>query len=139
LGSCGPYLRHDGAYIEAPANENLIVQKFLNTPYTLGIVTFSFYYQNSTRLHALPVNGALPSFTSIQRGKYVLSRPLYLYINTIDLKHYPARAAYVIEFTSSEAIGEKGYLNEKGLIPLSSEEQDTMHRRALDLQEREAS
>ena len=139
LGSCGPYLRHDGAYIEAPANENLIVQKVLNTPYTIGIVTFSFYDQNSTRLYALPVNGVLPSFTSIQRGEYALSRPLYLYINTHDLKRHPARAAYVFEFTSTEAIGEKGYLNEKGLIPLSSEEQDIMHRRALDLQERSRS
>lgn len=129
-GACGPFIRHDGAYIEAAANENLIVQKVLNTPHTIGIVTFSFYDQNRQRLHALPLNGVLPSFTSIQDKSYALSRPLFLYIKTNDLQDNPARRAYALEFTSAEAIGEKGYLNTKGLIPLSSQEQKIMHNRA---------
>lgn len=134
MGSCGLPLRHDGAYIEAPANENLIVQKVLNMPQTIGIVTFSFYDQNKNRLHALPINGILPSITSIQKGDYLLSRPLYLYVKTNNIKDSPSRAAYVLEFTSKDAVGEEGYLNEKGLIPLSSEEQEEMHKRALNLQ-----
>lgn len=138
LSSCGPYLRHDGAYIEAPANENLIIQKVLNTPQTLGIVTFSFYDQNRHRLQALPLSGILPSFASIQQGDYALSRPLYLYLKTNDLTLHPARVAYVLEFTSEAAIGKNGYLNEKGLIPLSSQEQNTMRVRAQRLQPREA-
>lgn len=135
--SCGPFIRHDGIYIEAPANENLIVQKVLNTPHTTGIVTFSFYDQNMTHLHALPLNGVLPSVASIQDKSYLLSRPLYFYIKTNDLKFHPARRTYALEFTSREAIGEKGYLNEKGLIPLSSQEQKEMHDRAHHLQSRE--
>jgi len=137
LGPCGPYLRHDGAYIEAPANENLIVQKVLSSPHTLGIVTFSFYDQNSTRLHALPLEGIVPTYASIQKGEYRLSRPLFLYLKTNDLAHHPIRVAYALEFTSEAAIGDKGYLNEKGLIPLAAEEQDSMHKRALNLQQRE--
>jgi phosphate transport system substrate-binding protein len=135
MGSCGLLLRHDGAYIEAPANENLIVQKVLNAPQTIGIVTFSFYEQNRTRLHALPIDGILPSITSIQKGDYPLSRPLYLYVKTNNIKDSPSRAAYVLEFTSKDAVGEEGYLNEKGLIPLSSKEQAIMHKRALNLQQ----
>ena len=46
-GPCGSSLRHDGVYIEAPANENLIIQKVLNAPNTVGIITFSFYFINS--------------------------------------------------------------------------------------------
>ena len=53
--TCGPFIRHDGAYIEAPANENLIVQKVLSRADTMGIVTFSFYDQNRTRLQAIPL------------------------------------------------------------------------------------
>lgn len=132
--SCSPFMRHDGAYIEAAANENLIVQKVLNRPDTIGIVTFSFYDQNKERLHGLSLNGVLPSFSSIQDRSYSLSRPLYLYIKTNKLEQYPARRAYALEFTSSEAIGEKGYLNEKGLIPLSAQEQKEMHERAHNLQ-----
>jgi len=134
MGACGPFLRHDGAYIEAAANENLIIQKVLNAPQTLGIVTFSFYEQNNNRLRGLALDGVLPSMTSIQKGEYNLSRPLYLYIKTNNIMNFPSRAGYVIEFTSNDAVGKKGYLNEKGLIPLASEEQNVMHKRALDLQ-----
>lgn len=132
---CESLLRHDGSYIEAPANENLIVQKVLSTPHTIGIVTFSFYDQNKERLLALPINDVLPTFKSIQEKSYPLSRLLYLYIKTNELNHYPARRAYVLEFTSPDAIGEKGYLHEKGLIPLSSEEQQENYERATHLHE----
>jgi phosphate transport system substrate-binding protein len=131
--SCGPLLRHDGAYIEAAANENLIVQKVLSNRSTIGIVTFSFYDQNKTRLQALPLNTIFPSVTSIQDKSYVLSRPLFLYIKTNDLRENPARRAYALEFTSPEAVGEKGYLNKKGLIPLSLQEQKKMQERANSL------
>lgn len=131
LGSaCSPTLRHDGAYIEAAANENLIIQKVVNAPGTIGIVTYSFYDQNRTHLKAMPVNDVLPSLTTIQGGTYLLSRPLYLYVKTNDLGGHPARSAYALEFTSSEAIGENGYLTAKGLIPLSVNEQKMMHEKA---------
>ncbi len=139
IGSCGPYLRHDGAYIEAPANENLIIQKVLNSPHTIGIVTFSFYVQNNTRLQAFSIDGVIPSFASIQEGKYPLSRPLYLYIKTNDLIAFPALTAYVLEFISMDAIGERGYLSEKGLIPLSPQDQEMMQKRAQHLKQMEAS
>jgi phosphate transport system substrate-binding protein len=135
-GTCGPFLRHDGAYIEAAANENLIVQKVFNAPHTIGIVTFSFYDQNRGLLDALVLNGVLPSLASIQSGSYLLSRPLYFYLKTNQLEQHPARRAYALEFTSPEAIGEKGYLNPKGLIPLSPQEQKVMHDRAESLIEK---
>jgi len=139
IKSCGPFIRHDGAYIEAPANENLVVQKVLNTPDTIGIVTFSFYDQNRAHLQALPINSVPPSFDSIQDKTYPLSRPLYFYVKINELKLHPARHAYTLEFTSDEAIGEKGYLNEKGLIPLSAQEQKVMHDQASRLQTGEKS
>lgn len=132
--SCGPFIRHDQAYVEAPANENLIIQKVLNRTATVGIVTFSFYEQNKTRLAAITLNKVIPSVQSIQDKTYPLSRPLYLYIKTNDIQNHQERRAYVLEFTSPEAIGEKGYLTEKGLIPLSPQEQKYMHERARTLQ-----
>ncbi|MBY0501141.1 MAG: substrate-binding domain-containing protein [Alphaproteobacteria bacterium] len=129
MGSCGPSLRRDGAYIEAPANENLIVQKALLAPHIIGVVTFSFYDQNRNRLHAFSVGDVFPSFESIQDGTYPLSRPLYLYIKANNLKNDSTRLAYLIEFTSPAAIGEKGYLNEKGLIPLTQQEQKELNNR----------
>lgn len=133
-GSCGPSLRRDGTYIEAPANENLIVQKVLHAPHTIGVVTFSFYDQNRSRLHAFSIGDVFPSFESIQKGTYPLSRPLYLYIKVNHLENHPPRLAYIIEFTSPAAIGEKGYLSEKGLIPLSQKEQEELNNQIQALQ-----
>jgi phosphate transport system substrate-binding protein len=132
-GTCGPFLRRDGAYIEAPANENLIIQKVLNATQTLGVVTFSFYDQNQDRLHAFSINDVSPSFEMIQSGAYPLSRPLYLYIKTDELHEHPQRVAYMGEFLSDAALGKKGYLQEKGLIPLSPEEQEVMRHKVLNL------
>lgn len=131
--ACDSALRHDGAYIEAPANENLIIQKILHATSTIGIITFSFYEQNKNRLNACSLNNVFPSFSTIQEGVYPLSRPLYLYVRTNNIQDFPARASYVVEFTSQEAVGKDGYLNEKGLIPLSLHEQEKMHHRALTL------
>jgi hypothetical protein len=45
------------------------------------------------------------------------------------------RQTYILEFSSEAAIGKNGYLQEKGLIPLSPEEQEVMSKRALKLKE----
>lgn len=132
-GHCGSSLRHDGVYIEAPANENLIIQKVLSAHDTVGIITFSFYEKNINRLLALPVEGITPSFSNIRDGVYPLSRPLYLYIKLNDISHHANRALYVMEFTSPDAVGEKGYLREKGLIPFPLTEQKEIHERAREL------
>ncbi|MDI9638461.1 substrate-binding domain-containing protein [Kamptonema cortianum] len=132
-GPCGSSLRHDGVYIEAPANENLIIQKVLSTHNTVGIITFSFYEKNINRLLALPVEGITPSFSNIRDGVYPLSRPLYLYIKLNDISHHANRALYVMEFTSPDAVGEKGYLQKKGLIPFPLTEQKEIHERAREL------
>jgi phosphate transport system substrate-binding protein len=125
---CGESLRRDGAYVEAPANENLIIQKVLNASHTIGIVTFGFYDQNRGGLNALPIEGVLPSVAAIQSGAYPLSRSLYLYVKTNEIN--PTRAAYAKEFVSKEAVE---YLSDKGLIPLSLAEQAEGRRRAQQL------
>jgi len=127
-GPCDSLLRHDGIYIEAPANENLIIQKVLTAPHTIGIITFSFYEQNKNRIRALSVNGVLPFLKTIQDGHYPLSRPLYIYIKLNDLSDHLNRLLYMREFTSNDAIGKSGYLTEKGLIPLPQSEQRNIQK-----------
>lgn len=132
-GPCGSLLRQDGAYIEAPANENLIVQKVLRSPKSVGIITFSFFEQNKGYVQAITLNGISPSLTTIQKGTYPLSRPLFLYIKTNKGKNFPERKTYAMEFTSEPAIGKNGYLIKKGLIPLKKEELQSVSIRASSL------
>jgi len=115
-------VREDGAYIEAGENDNLIVQKLEANSNALGIFGFSFLDENGDKVQGSEVDGIVPSFDSISSGDYPVSRPLYFYIKKAHVGKIPGIQEYAMEFTSEKAMGEDGYLPEKGLIPLSAAE-----------------
>jgi phosphate transport system substrate-binding protein len=115
-------VREDGAYIEAGENDNLIVQKLQANPNALGIFGFSFLDENGDKVQGSEVNGVVPSFDSIASGDYPVSRPLFFYIKGAHVGKIPGIQEYAMEFTSAKAMGEDGYLPERGLIPLSPDE-----------------
>jgi len=118
-------VREDGAYIEAGENDNLIVQKLEANPKSLGIFGFSFLDQNADKIQGSAVDGQTPTFENIASGKYVVSRPLFIYVKKAHVGMIPGIAEYLAEFTSDRAWGENGYLAEKGLIPMPKEERKT--------------
>ncbi len=115
-------VREDGAYIEAGENDNLIVQKLDANPDALGIFGFSFLEENGDKVQGSEIAGVAPSFDSIADGSYPVSRPLYFYIKAAHVGKIPGIQEYAREFASERAMGEDGYLPEKGLIPLGEEE-----------------
>jgi phosphate transport system substrate-binding protein len=115
-------VREDGAYIDAGENDNLIVQKLLANPNSVGIFGFSFLDQNTDKIRGALVEGAQPAFESIASGKYPLSRPLFFYVKKAHVGVVPGIQEYLAEFTSEKAWGKDGYLSEKGLIPLPDAE-----------------
>jgi phosphate transport system substrate-binding protein len=115
-------IREDGAYIEAGENDNLIVQKLAANPNAVGIFGFSFLEENGDKVQGSKVDGVVPTFDTIASGEYPVSRPLYFYIKSAHVGKIPGIQEYAIEFTSSRAMGEDGYLPEKGLIPLPDDE-----------------
>jgi phosphate transport system substrate-binding protein len=115
-------MREDGAYVEAGENDNLILQKLQTNTNALGIFGFSFLDQNADKVQAATVEGKGPKFESIADGTYVISRPLFFYVKKAHLEVIPGIKEYVAEFTSDKAMGEEGYLADKGLIPLKSAE-----------------
>ncbi|MEE4184844.1 MAG: substrate-binding domain-containing protein [Gammaproteobacteria bacterium] len=121
LGICHT-LREDGRFVEAGENDNLIVQKLQANPAALGIFGFSFLDQNSDVVQGSLINGEEPSFDNIADGKYPVSRPLYVYVKKAHIGTIPGIREFVDEFTSERAIGEDGYLSDRGLIPLPEDE-----------------
>ena len=115
-------VREDGAYIEAGENDNLIVQKLEANPKALGIFGFSFLEENGDKVQGSFVGSVAPSFDTIANGDYPVSRPLYFYIKAAHVGSIPGIQEYAAEFASSRAMGEDGYLPDKGLIPLSDKE-----------------
>lgn len=115
-------VREDGAYIEAGENDNLIVQKLEANSNALGIFGFSFLEENGDKVQGSQIDGVVPGFDSISSGDYPVSRPLYFYIKKAHVGKIPGIQEYAEAFTSIKAMGEDGYLPEKGLIPLSDDE-----------------
>ncbi|MFT5401119.1 MAG: phosphate transport system substrate-binding protein [Planctomycetota bacterium] len=112
-------IREDGAYVEAGENDNLIVQKLEKNPSTLGIFGYSFLEQNDDIVQGSIVEGEKPEFENIADGSYPISRPLYFYVKNAHSGSIPGITQFLQEFTSEAAMGEDGYLLDKGLIPLS--------------------
>ncbi|MEP6147425.1 MAG: substrate-binding domain-containing protein, partial [Nisaea sp.] len=111
-------MREDGKFIEAGENDNLIVQKLQANPVAMGIFGFSFLDQNSDKIKGATVAGKQPTFENIASGEYGISRSLYFYVKSAHIGVVPGIQEYVAEFTSEKAIGDEGYLTDKGLIPL---------------------
>lgn len=115
-------MREDGAYIEAGENDNLIVQKLVANPNALGIFGFSFLEQNSDKVQGSIVDGQVPTFEAISDSSYPVSRSLYFYVKKAHVDVIPGITQYLAEFTSERAMGEDGYLADKGMIPMSDKE-----------------
>jgi len=119
-------LREDGGYIEAGENDNLIVQKLRTNPAAIGIFGFSYLDQNADVIQGSLIEGHAPSFEGIASGDYPISRPLFFYVKKAHADAIPGIREYLAEFTSERAMGEDGYLAERGLIPLPKKEYEAV-------------
>ncbi len=117
-------MREDGAYVEAGENDNLIVQKLQANPTALGIFGFSFLEENGSTIKDVAVDGVKASYESIADGSYKVARPLFVYMKKQHIDVVPGMKEFVSEYVSDKALGEDGYLAEKGLVTLPGEQAD---------------
>lgn len=115
-------IREDGVYIEAGENDNLIVQKLLVNPNALGIFGYSFLDANQDKIKGLKIDGIEPTFETISSTKYTAARPLFVYVKKQHFGAIPGLKEFVQEFVSDKAIGQEGYLIDRGLVPLHTSE-----------------
>ncbi len=115
-------IREDGAWVEAGENDNLIVQKLEADPNALGVFGFSFLDQNGDKVQGSVVDGVVPTFENIAAQTYPVSRSLFFYVKKNHVGHIPGIREYVRAFMNRKAIGNRGFLVGKGLIPLPAAE-----------------
>lgn len=115
-------LREDGKWIDAGENDNSIVQTLANTPTAFGVFGYSFLDQNADTVRGISVDGAAPTLENIASGEYPVSRSLFFYVKADHADIVSGLQGYALEFTSEDAWGPGGYLEEIGLVPLSDEE-----------------
>lgn len=115
-------MRDDGAFVEAGENDNLIVQKLQANPDALGIFGFSFLEQNAGTIKDVAIDGVEASYETIADGTYKVARPLFIYAKKQHVDTVPGMKEFIAEYTSEKAIGEEGYLAEKGLVTLPADQ-----------------
>ena len=126
-------IREDGVFIEAGENDNLIVQKLGANPSAIGIFGYSFLEENLNSLHGSTVEGIAPAFETISTGNYPISRAMYVYAKKAHVGVIPGMKEFLTEFTSEKAIGDEGYLADKGLVPAPKPEREKVRKDAVAL------
>jgi phosphate transport system substrate-binding protein len=118
-------MRQDGPFIEAGENDNLIVQRLIAGPGSLGIFGYSYLFENTDSLKPVTIEGVEPTFDTIGDGSYPVARPLFVYIKNAHKGVIPGFDEFVNEYVSEDAFGPGGYLSERGLISLSDEDRES--------------
>ena len=114
-------LREDGIYVEGGENDNLLIRKLSDATNAIAIFGFSYLDSNRSTIRGVQIDGIAPEFDNIVDGLYGLARPLYFYVRQ-DRWALIQTQNYVKAFVSEDAIGEDGYLLDKGLVPLIEDE-----------------
>jgi len=127
-------IREDGRFIEAGENDNLIVQKLKANTNAVGIFGYSFLEQNTDAVKGSVVDGQAPTFENIASGQYPVSRPLFFYVKKAHVGSIPGIREFMAEFTSQKAMGEEGYLADRGLVPLPPDEYKAVAKRVAALE-----
>jgi len=65
------------------------------------------------------IAGVEPSAETVLDQSYPLSRAMFIYVKKSHVGKVPGIPEFLAEYTSEKAMGQNGYLIEKGLIPLS--------------------
>jgi phosphate transport system substrate-binding protein len=122
-------LREDGAVIEAGENDTLLIQKVVAEPEYFAILGFSYLDNAKDKIQAATIEGKTISLASIQSYEYPVARPLFVYFKKEHIAVVPGLDKFIKTYVSSRAIGPKGYLVSKGLVPLDKKTLDEMVKR----------
>ncbi len=113
-------LRRDEAYIEVPENDSIFVHKIFYNTAALGVVSYNFLNENRKFIKDIPVAGVKPTLENITNFKYPLTKKLYLYVNNNKINRLPGLTQFLTEIKSPGAIGQNGYLTNRGFISSTS-------------------
>ena len=111
-------LREDGAMVEAGENDTLLIQKLVADSNYFAIFGFSYLDNAKDKIQAATIEGAEISLDSIQDYSYPVARPLFIYIKKEHIGTVPGLNKFMKMYVSKKTMGSKGYLIDRGLVPL---------------------
>jgi phosphate transport system substrate-binding protein len=125
-------MRQDGPFVEAGENDNLIVQRLTSDANAMGIFGYSFLFENLDQLKGVDINGVEPSSETISSFDYPIARPLYFYVKNAHRGVIPGLNEFIQEYASDAALGNGGYLQERGLVVLADDVRADLQQRLID-------
>jgi phosphate transport system substrate-binding protein len=108
---------------QASEDDNVLVQGVAGDENALGYFGYSYYETNKDKLNALALDDVKPTAETIKSGEYPLSRPLFIYVNTQDLKKNKALEEFVAYYVSSQHLDK--IVEEAKYVTLPSDLQET--------------
>lgn len=125
--------REDGRFVEAGENDNVIVQRLMAEPGSLGLFGYSYLAANTDKIRGISIDGVAPDYKDISGGSYPLARTLYLYVKVGHVDRNPSLAEFVKAAADEKAIGPDGYLIPKGFIALPDKRRSEARAAAVEL------
>lgn len=111
-------VREDGVWIDGGENDTALVQALTRNQSAVGVFGYSFLNENGDRIKAAKIDGVMPDVDTIAEGDYPIARSMYVYVKKAHVGVIAGLAEFAREYASEDAMGEDGYLSERGLIPL---------------------
>jgi phosphate transport system substrate-binding protein len=126
-------VREDGAWIDGGENDTALVQALARNRNAVGVFGYSFLLENSDRIKAAKIDGIAPDLDTIAEGDYPIARTMFIYFKRQHLGVIAGLAEFAREYASEDAMGEDGYLSERGLIPLLEDQRRVVRNVARDM------
>lgn len=114
-------LREDSAIIEAGENDTLLIQKLQAEVDYFAILGFSYLDNAKDKIQPAMIEGKTISLESIQDYSYPVARPLFVYFKKQHISVVPGLNEFIKTYVSPRAIGPRGYLISRGLVPLDQQ------------------
>ncbi len=111
--------------MNATENDNEIISNIEKDEYGIGFLGYSYYKANEDKVVDVAIDGVAPEVDSIKTGEYILSRPLFIYVNKdmmLENEDFSNFITYYIE-NSQEFVKRSGY------IPLNDKEQAKLEKK----------
>lgn len=105
--------------INATENDNEVVSNVEKDKYGIGFLGYSYYESNKDKVSKISINNVAPNINTIKERKYILSRPLYIYVNNQSMKDNKDLEAFISYYIENSQI----FVKLSGYIPLNDEEQ----------------
>lgn len=115
--ACGQ-IRYDGAWQDGSENYNLVLQKVISNPGLFAVMGFNYYSSSASKINLALIEGVAINKANISAHKYALARPLFVYVKKAHLQAIPGLKDFVEFLIQPENLGSKGFLIQRGLIPL---------------------